>query len=441
GLPTDERTGDFVRVIREDPKQKGLLVCGTETTVYVSFDDGDQWQSLRLNLPTTSIRDMTFHTGDHMNDLVIGTYGRSFWVLDDMSPLREVATHAQGIASAPAYLFKPGDAIRARQNINWDTPFPPEVPEASNPPFGALIYYHLGQAPAGEVKLQIYDSAGSLVRTLSSVAAPANQPPPPVPSYWLATPESLALPAAAGTNRAHWDLRYDDPPAVSHDIENQMFALPHQTTYGPHGPLALPGTYTVKLTAGGQTYSQPLVVRNDPRIGESPAILAALRSQHRLEMLAYQAMKDSYAGNAAVAALRAQVLPLTENSAIAGAAHALQAKLTTFGGTTGGGRGGRGRGGAPAPGALVAFSQLNAGFSSLISPVTRDMAATQPQIQAWEGYCQEYNRTVTAWNGVQSQDVAGFNSLLRQNGLQPLTVEATKLGDPSCRFAAPAAGK
>jgi len=115
GLPVDERTGSQLHVIREDPKQKGLLFAGTETTVFVSFDDGDHWQSLRLNLPSTSIRDMVFHTDDHMNDLVIGTYGRGFWVLDDMSPLREVAAKAQQIASAPAYLFKPGDAIRARQ--------------------------------------------------------------------------------------------------------------------------------------------------------------------------------------------------------------------------------------------------------------------------------------------------------------------------------------
>ena len=149
GLPVDERTGSQVHVIREDPKQKGLLFAGTETTVYVSFDDGDHWQSLRQNLPSTSIRDMVFHTNDNMNDLVICTYGRGFWVLDDMSPLREVAAKAQAIASAPAYLFKPGDAIRSRENGNWDQPMNPEIPHAENPPFGALIYYHLGKKPGG----------------------------------------------------------------------------------------------------------------------------------------------------------------------------------------------------------------------------------------------------------------------------------------------------
>src|SRR4029078_13029245 len=107
GLPSDERTGSWVNVVREDPRQTGLLFCGTETTVYVSFDDGDHWQSLRQNLPSTSIRDLVFHTDDHMNDIVIGTYGRGFWVLDDMTPLREIAAKSAEIAAAPAYFFKP----------------------------------------------------------------------------------------------------------------------------------------------------------------------------------------------------------------------------------------------------------------------------------------------------------------------------------------------
>ena len=117
GLPSDERNGSWVNVVREDTKQKGLLFAGTETTVYVSFDDGDHWQSLRENLPSTSIRDLVSHTDHHMNDLVIATYGRGFWVLDDMSPLRDLAAKAQAIASAPAYLFKPGDSIRRAARV------------------------------------------------------------------------------------------------------------------------------------------------------------------------------------------------------------------------------------------------------------------------------------------------------------------------------------
>src|SRR5437868_1083402 len=305
GLPVDERTGSQIHVIREDPKQKGLLFAGTETTVYVSFNDGDQWQSLRLNLPSTSIRDMVFHTDDHMNDLVIGTYGRGFWVLDDMSPLRDLAAKQQQIASAPAYLFKPGDAIRARMSGNWDQPMNPELPHAPNPPFGALIYYHLSKPPVGEIKLQIFDSANKLVRTITSTQPPMYQRPP-YPDYWLMPSSERALSTNVGTNRINWDLRYDDPPGFNADINNQMNSAPGQVTPGPHGPLALPGTYTVKLLVDGATSTQTLVVHNDPRIGESAIVMSGLRAQNKLAMSAVQSTKDSYASNEEVAALRVQ---------------------------------------------------------------------------------------------------------------------------------------
>ena len=287
GLPMDERTGSQVHVIREDPKQKGLLFLGTETTVFVSFDDGDNWQSLRNNLPSTSIRDMVFHSNDHMNDLVITTYGRGFWVLDDMSPLRDVAAKSQAIAAAPAYLFKPGDAIRARQNSNWDQPLNPELPHSLNPPYGAIIYYHLSRKPASEIQLQIFDSTNKLVRTITSTQPPLYERPP-YPDYWLKPSADRALATDVGTCRINWDLRYDDPPGYNPDINNQMNSSPSEVTPGPHGPLALPGTYTLKLIVDGQTYSQPLVVHNDPRIGESPAVMNVLRNQNQLMMAAVQ---------------------------------------------------------------------------------------------------------------------------------------------------------
>ncbi len=131
-------------MIRADTEKAGLLYAGTESSMYVSFDDGDQWQSLVLNLPNTSYRDIAIHG----NDLVVGTYGRGFWILDDLSPLRQVSA---SIAAEPAHLFKPGDAIRVRRNVNGDTPFPPEIPHAVNPPLGAVIYYYLGAEPSGAV--------------------------------------------------------------------------------------------------------------------------------------------------------------------------------------------------------------------------------------------------------------------------------------------------
>ncbi len=147
GLPRDERTGSWVNTLRVDPVQPGLLFAGTETTVYVSFDNGDHWQSLRQNLPSTSIRDLDVHTDYHQNDLVIGTYGRGFWVLDDITPLREIAAKAPAIASSAAYLFQPEEAIRARNNSNWDQPTSIEVPHVPNAPYGVFVDY-LPQPPA-----------------------------------------------------------------------------------------------------------------------------------------------------------------------------------------------------------------------------------------------------------------------------------------------------
>ncbi len=293
GLPSGEPSGSWVNVVRADPVQKGLLYCGTESTVYVSFDDGDNWQSLRQNLPTTSIRGMVFHTADHMNDLVIGTFGRGIWVLDDASPLRAIAAGAAAITAAPAYLFKPGDAIRARVSDNWDQPMNPELPHAPNPPYGAIFYYYLRQAPTAPIKLQVFDASGRLVRTLSSVP-PVLPEIWPYPRYWAATPADLALPTRAGTNRFNWDLRYDDPPALSQDVENQMNVEPGGlVTPGPHGMQVIPGVYTMKLTVEGQTYTRTVTVRNDPRVGQGPAVMAALRAKHKLVMLAYEAARAS----------------------------------------------------------------------------------------------------------------------------------------------------
>ena len=456
GLPTGERTGSWVNVVREDPKQKGLLFAGTETTVYVSFDDGDDWQPLRQNLPSTSIRDMVFHTDHHMNDLVIVTYGRGFWVLDDMSPLRELAVKAQQIAAAPACLFKPGDAIRARMNANWDQPINRDEPHAPNPPYGAIIYYHLGQPPRGEMTLKVLDAAGHLVRTMSSTA-----PPPIVGALytdrWLATPASRSLPTGAGMHRVNWDLRYDDPPALSRDFQNQMNAIEGLVTPGPHGPQALPGTYTLELTVDGAVYRQPVVVRNDPRIGESPAVMAALREQHALTALAYRGATDTYSANDEVTAVRNALAALRRGQLpedVAARATALDAALGAFGGAAGG-RGGRGggggfgaggRGGGPAaPGAVTSFVALNGTFNSLVSlmQVGLDMAPTKAQIETWTSGCRSYNATVAAWKKAQAGDLAEFNALLAKKSLPALAVTPTKLTDRVCTFApqAPPASK
>ena len=445
GLPSDERTGSWVNVVREDPKQKGLLFCGTETTVYVSFDDGGRWQSLRQNLPSTSIRDLVFHVDDHLNDIVIGTYGRGFWVLDDMTPLREIAAKAGEIAAAPVYFFKPGDAIRARLNANWDQPTSVEMPHAPNPPYGAILYYRLGQPPTGEMTLQVFDAAGGLVRTISSV------PPAPIegaiyPDYWLKSPASRALPTAAGMNRVNWDLQYDDPPSFNRDLEDQMNMVEAMASPGPHGPQVPPGTYTLKLTVDGKVYTQTVVVHNDPRVGESAATLAALTSQHKLTQLAYQGMKDTYSGNDEVAAARAQIASLTQLPAdVAAQAKDLDTKLATFGGAVEG-RGGRGGGGfgggrgGGAPGAMQSFIALNGSFNTMVSmmQVGLDMAPTGAQIDTWASDCKSYNTTVTAWKKLQSEELAAFNALLTKSNLKAVTVTPTKLTLAVCAFPASA---
>jgi len=272
GLPTDEVTGSWANVIRADTKKDGLLFLGTESSVFVSFDDGSNWQSLRLNSPNTSYRDMVIKN----NDLIVGTYGRSFWILDDLSPLRQVtADHGS------AYLFEPGEAIRVRRNVSQDTPMPPEVPHSLNAPPGALIYYYLGVKPSSDVTLEVTDSAGKSVRHYSSVPLPqVKEALQPIPDFWKEIPKPL--PTELGTNRMNWDLRYDNPPSNSHGYD--ISATPYLTPATPQGPLVIPGVYTVTLTVDGKKLVQKVTVKNDPR---SPGSPDDVRRQHELQMALY----------------------------------------------------------------------------------------------------------------------------------------------------------
>jgi photosystem II stability/assembly factor-like uncharacterized protein len=438
GLPKDERTGSWVNSMRVDPKQPGLLFAGTETTVYVSFDNGDHWQPLRQNLPSTSIRDLDVHTDTHLNDLVIGTYGRGFWVLDDITPLREIAAKAKAIGSSPVYLFQPEEAIRARANSNWDQPFSVEVPHVPNVPYGAIVDYYLSHAPSGPIQLQVFDDHGNLVRTISSL------PPPPIegeayPHYWLASPESRSLSTHVGLNRINWNLFYDDPPALRHDLENEMNMVEGSVTPGPHGPQVIPGVYTLKLTVDGQVYTTKATVVNDPRVGESPALMAGLRAQSKLTLLSVQGMKDSFAGYDEADAVKAQLAALMQTDLpadVATQAKTLQAGLTKVGGAmpTGFGGGGGARR-PPDPNALSSFFDLNNDYNTMVSmmQVGLDMAPTPTQIVTWEHDCANYNRTLTAWKAAE-KEIADFNALLTTNHLQPLTVPPTKLTDEPCTF-------
>jgi len=422
GLPQDQPSGSFAQVIRADTRKAGLLFAGTASGMFVSFDDGDHWQSLQLNLPNTSYRDAVIAG----NDLVVGTYGRGIWILDDISPLRQTAPEAAGEA---VRLFKPGDAVRVRRNVNQDTPFPPEVPHALNPPEGALIYYYLGTKPAGEVTLDVLDASGSVVRHLSSVPVPpvAEAARPPEPNFWLAGPQPL--PTALGVNRANWDLRYDAPPAFSHSFE--INANPGLTPPTPEGPLALPGTYTVRLTVDGKTYASTVTVQNDPR---SPASRIALAAQARLQMKLYRGMREAWDAYQQAAALRSALAADTAASVNADAAQAAKALLARLDSVAGNPAPGRGaffrRGGAARSPNLM---QLNGSFGSqLTAQDLADMAPTEAMLAGYEAGCRDLAKAVTSWDAIQEKSLADLNAVLGAHGLPALGVPGRALPVPAC---------
>ncbi len=262
GLPDDP-----VNAVREDPVRKGLLYAATERMVCVSFDDGAHWQPLRLNMPATSVRDLVVK-GD---DLVVGTHGRSFWILDDVTPLRQMTP---AVAAAAAHLFEPQKAFRIRRNRWTDTPVPVEEPAGENPPDGAILHYLLGAAPAGPVVLEIHDAAGAVVRRYASDDKPERRVEPLVVTADWARP-ALVLPKTPGLHRWVWDLREAAPPAT--EREYPISAIPGRTPPEPEGPLVLPGTYTAALTVDGKTFTTTLTVAMDPRVKIPGADVA---SQH-----------------------------------------------------------------------------------------------------------------------------------------------------------------
>lgn len=297
--------GSFLNCVREDPLRKGLLYACTELGVYVSFNDGDSWQSLQLNMPTASIRDLVVH-GD---DLVVATHGRSFWILDDASPLRQL--NAQ-VSAADLWLFKPVTAYRVRPGSDEGTPVPMDEALAENPPDGAVVDYWLKDKTHGPVQLEIFGADGGPVRRFSSddLLPKTNPKNLPIAMEWVR--EAAPLSAEAGLHRFVWDLHHALPKSV------------HRSFYGPAGAWSLPGNYTVKLTANGKSSSQALTVKMDPRIstaedGLRQEFVAASRisarlgevaaAQERLEELQKQitARKTQAGGNAEVSAALAEL--------------------------------------------------------------------------------------------------------------------------------------
>jgi photosystem II stability/assembly factor-like uncharacterized protein len=243
GLPA----GIYVQTVKEDPQRRGLLFTGTERSVYVSFDDGDHWQTLKLNLPAASMRDLAIHE----EDLIVATHGRGFWVLDDITALRQIN---DDVANSAAFLFRPADAVNMPPGSDNGTPMPRDEPLAENPPYGALIDYYLKTNAVGPVTLEILDPSGELVRRFASddKNPPVNPDTLSIPMYWVRTPEPLST--TAGMHRWVWDLRPTPVPRTGGG-----------GGFGRGVPTVLPGIFTAKLTVGGKSYTQPLIVKMDPR--------------------------------------------------------------------------------------------------------------------------------------------------------------------------------
>ncbi|MFI5185685.1 MAG: hypothetical protein ACHQF0_03120 [Chitinophagales bacterium] len=262
---------DPINVVREDPQTKGLLFAGSEKAVYVSFDDGEHWQSLRLNMPATSIRDLVIK-GD---DIVVGTHGRGFWILDDITPLRQLNSIA---IKQSTILYKPQTATRVRWNINTDTPIPQEEPAGQNPPDGAIIDYYLDEN-VSEVTLKISDLRGNLIRKFSSNDSMYKIPPVDIPLYWIRPQQILST--EKGSHRFLWDMHhtpFNEPPSYP------IAAIFKNTAPVQTAPWVMPGKYLVKLTVDGKIFTQSFTVRMDPRVKTS---IADLQKQHDLSMVCY----------------------------------------------------------------------------------------------------------------------------------------------------------
>jgi len=385
---TDGLPDDPINVVREDPHHKGLLLAGSERCVYVSFDDGGHWEPLRLNMPATSIRDLVFKDAD----VVVGTHGRSFWILDDIEPLRQLGSVAM---PADAVLYKPEPAIRVRWDMNTDTPLPPDEPAGENPPDGAIIDYYLKTDANTPVTLDIVDAAGKLVRHYSSTDTFYTVPDVNIPTYWI-RPQQL-LSAAAGPHRFIWDLHYQP---LNVPASYPIAAVYANTAPSATSPWVMPGTYTVKLTANGKTYTQSLTVRMDPRV-KTP--VAALQQQHDLALAAYQGRARAMETIEKIKMLRAKIAGYLAQAS-GNAKTALQQLDTRAAALEGQGRRG-GRGGpVQAAAGPASFSQLSNDYATIFTILEEaDLAPTVQTQSALQTTRQAANASGTEWIALQKE--------------------------------------
>jgi photosystem II stability/assembly factor-like uncharacterized protein len=403
GLP------DFgpVDTVREDSVRKGLLFAGTENSVWVSFDDGDHWQSLQLNLPHTSMRDLWIHE----NDLIVATHGRGFWILDDIAPLREASTEF----ASSAHLFGPADAYRVQRDTNTDTPIPPDEPMAANPPEGAIIDYYLPSA-ASSVKIEILDGQNKVVRSFSNTdkidITDEELQKQLIPLYWVRPQRRLST--EAGMHRWTWNLHYSAPSSSRH--EYPIAAIPHDTPRLPLGPTAVPGKYTVRLTVDSKTFTDPLVVKMDPRVRISETDLQRkLQAEIKLASMidrTNQALSQA-------ASIRAQLNSLDASSreALKSSLAEFEKKLAEVVGSPGGFL-------APPP-QQVTLSRVNGNAGTLYQQVWQvDAAPTSSQTEALSSTEQASTAVLKQWSEFKDRELPGLNRVLRDGHVPELHPES-----------------
>jgi photosystem II stability/assembly factor-like uncharacterized protein len=413
------RDGDFVRTVREDPARKGLLYAGTERGVYVSFDSGEHWQSLRLNMPVVAIHDLAIE----QDDLVAATYGRSFWILDDVTPLRQVDART---GSSGAHLFAPRTAIRVRRDENQDTPLPPEIPAGKNPPDGAILNYFLPAKSAKDIQLEIYDADEKLVRSYSSAPLPKETEEVPfVAEYWIAHPQPLSK--EAGMHRFVWNLRYADPRAMhpQSPYNYPMAAIVGSTPLPPQGPLVLPGKYEVRLKAGEQVFRQALEVKMDPRVAAARNELqSSLELQLKISVLLGKNF-DGYQQTKELRARLGELMKRPKEDSVAVAASALDAKVVALMGEA-----------TPileTP-KTASFMAVNDTLTALMALVDgADFAPSEESFAAYRRICKGLNEALAAWQELKNKDVAALNTLLGKSDLAALPEFPNLAAEEACR--------
>jgi photosystem II stability/assembly factor-like uncharacterized protein len=412
------RESDFVRTVREDPARKGLLYAGTEMGVYVSFDDGEHWQSLRLNMPVVAIHDLAIE----QDDLIAATYGRAFWILDDITPLRQLDSHS---ASAEARLFAPRTAIRVRRDENQNTPLPPEVPAGKNPPDGAVLNYFLPTKPVTDIQLEIRDAEGRLVHSYSSAPRPKEpEEVPYVAEYWIAHPQPLSK--EAGMHRFVWNLRYSDPRAMhpQSPYNYPIAAIVGSTPLPPQGPLVLPGKYEARLITEGQVIRQALEVKMDPRVA---AARHELQSSLELQMKISALLEKSFDGYQQTKELRGRLADLMKRpkeDPVAVAASALDAKVAALAGET------TPILETPKTASFMAVSDTLTALMALVDGA--DFAPSEESFAAYRRICKGSNEALAAWQELKNKDAAALNTLPGKNNLTELPSVPDLAGDAAC---------